>query len=81
MKLNGRELAALWCEPYRCDLSAALKEGRNELIVEVTDCWFNRLVYDAALPEAERKTWVLQYPEKDRAYVESGLFGPVTVQR
>jgi len=47
----------------------------------VTDSWHNRLVYDAALPEAERKTWVLQYPEKDRAYVESGLFGPVTVQQ
>jgi len=81
VKLNGREIAALWCEPYRCDLSDALKEGRNDLIVEVTDSWHNRLVYDAALPEAERKTWVLQYPEKDRAYVESGLFGPVTVQQ
>lgn len=77
VKLNGKTLRTLWCAPYSLDISDAVIEGENELEIEVTSTWFNRLVYDASLPESERKTWTLEGPKADNALRESGLMGPV----
>ena len=77
VSVNGERVAKLWCEPYRCDLTAALKEGENEVRVDVTSTWYNRLVYDAGLPEAMRKTWTIAGPKKDAPLHDSGLIGPV----
>ena len=75
--VNGKEVARLWCEPYRCELTEALREGDNELVVEVTSTWFNRLVYDARQPEALRQTWTIAGPSGDAQLRDSGLIGPV----
>jgi hypothetical protein len=77
--LNGKTLRTLWTPPYRVDLTDAVQSGINTLTVEVTGTWFNRLVYDANLPEAERKTWTISGPAKDAALRESGLLGPVVL--
>ena len=78
--LNGKTLSTLWCEPYSLDISEALVEGENELQIEVTSTWFNRLVYDASLPESERKTWVVAGPGAGQRLRESGLMGPVELK-
>jgi hypothetical protein len=75
--LNGKKLRTLWTPPYRLDITDAVKPGRNTLQIEVTGTWFNRLVYDANLPEEHRKTWTINGPAKDAALRESGLLGPV----
>lgn len=55
VKLNGKEVALLWKAPYRCDLTAALKSGKNQLEIEVTNLWPNRLIGDERLPaDSER---------------------------
>ena len=77
VKLNGNTLRTLWCAPYSLDISDAVAEGENELEIEVTSTWFNRLVYDASLPESERKTWTISGPSADKPLRESGLMGPV----
>ena len=77
--LNGKKLRTLWTTPYRLDLSNAVKAGKNVLSVEVTSTWFNRLVYDAGLPEADRKTWTISGPDKSAPLRESGLLGPVVL--
>ena len=77
VSLNGKPVRTLWTPPYRADLTAAVKPGINQLMVEVTGTWFNRLVYDAGLPENQRKTWVINNPPKDADLRESGLLGPV----
>ena len=80
--LNGKSLGVLWTPPFRVDCTDALRDGLNELIVEVTNTWYNRLVGDAALPAEKRITrtnvqtsggqpWAKLEP------VESGLMGPV----
>jgi hypothetical protein len=79
VKLNGKALRTLWCAPYALDISESIVEGENILEVEVTSTWFNRLVYDASLPESERKTWTLEGPAADKPLRESGLMGPVKV--
>jgi alpha-L-rhamnosidase len=78
--LNGKSLGLLWCEPYTLDISGALQQGENKLTVEVTSTWHNRLVYDAGLPEGERKTWTIEGPKKGSGLSTSGLLGPVVIQ-
>jgi hypothetical protein len=78
---NGRPLGTAWKSPYAFDITDALKGGRNQLEVRVTNVWTNRLILDSGLPEAERKTWVTWNPYKPRdALLPSGLLGPVTLR-
>jgi hypothetical protein len=79
VRVNGEPVGTVWAPPYRLDITRAVKPGVNQLAVEVTGTWFNRLVYDAGLPEAERKTWTIAGPAKGAALQPSGLLGPVTV--
>ena len=79
VEVNGTALPALWSYPYRVDATKAVKIGVNHLKVSVTDTWFNRLVYDAALPQDERRTWTISGPSKDAPLRDSGLLGPVEV--
>lgn len=79
VKVNGVPVGTVWSPPYRVDVSRAVKPGVNRLVVEVTNTWFNRLVYDAGLPEAERKTWTIRGPAKGSPLQPAGLLGPVTV--
>jgi hypothetical protein len=80
--LNGTSLGVLWTAPFRVDVTGALRDGDNELAVEVINTWHNRLVGDARLPAtarqtrtnitlSQRKAW------KDLEPIPSGLFGPV----
>lgn len=78
--LNGKPLGLLWCEPYTLDISGALQQGENQLTVEVTSTWHNRLVYDAGLPEGERKTWTIEGPDQEDGRSTSGLLGPVVIR-
>ena len=50
VSLNGRSFGTLWKPPFRVNISAALKPGRNKLEVRVTNLWPNRLVGDEQLP-------------------------------
>ena len=77
--VNGIRAGTLWCEPYSVDVSEFLHKGTNDLRIEVTSTWFNRLVYDAGQKESEKKTWVLNGPDYDSPLRTSGLIGPVSI--
>lgn len=79
VSLNGKPIRTVWSAPYSVDITDALQSGDNSLVVKVTSTWFNRLVYDAGLPETDRKTWVLRWPDKEAPLRDSGLTGPVTI--
>ena len=50
VRLNGKDLGILWKPPYRIDVTAALRPGDNELLVEVVNLWVNRMIGDEQLP-------------------------------
>jgi hypothetical protein len=78
--LNGHDLGILWKPPFRVDITDSVKPGDNVLEVRVADLWPNRMIGDAALPEAERFTWSSYEPfTKDSPLPKSGLLGPVTL--
>ena len=78
--INDQKVRTLWCTPYAADITSYVKQGENKLQVKVTSTWFNRLAYDASLPEAERKTWTIEGPKADAQLKEYGLLGPVNLK-
>ncbi|MPZ20388.1 MAG: hypothetical protein GEV06_21100 [Luteitalea sp.] len=83
--MNDHSLGIVWTDPFRVDCTESLRPGENELIVEVTNTWQNRLVGDAALPPAQRvtRTNVVTSdatPWSELQPMRSGLFGPVTLR-
>ena len=77
--LNGKTYPTIWAPPYSVDVTDAVKPGMNHLKIEVTDTWFNRMVYDSGRPEGERKTWAFRRPRKTEPLRESGLIGSVEI--
>jgi hypothetical protein len=79
--LNGRDLGTVWKPPYRVNITEALRPGANALEIRVANLWRNRMIGDAALPEAQRYTWSSSAhfpPHTDLP--RSGLVGPVTIR-
>ena len=51
VRLNGKDLGVLWKEPFSLDVTDSLKPGANELEVEVTNLWPNRMIGDEQYPD------------------------------
>lgn len=84
--LNGQHLGILWKPPFRVDITAPARPGKNRLLVEVANVWSNRLTGDANAPDGKRycntnQKFALSFksPWKTHPLVESGLLGPVRV--
>ena len=48
--INGHSLGILWKEPYRVDITQAVRAGTNQLQIRVANLWPNRLIGDEQLP-------------------------------
>lgn len=76
--VNGKACGVAWTAPYRADVTDALRNGINELKIEVTNTWANRLMGDMALPEDKRVTWTTApLWLKGKPLLPAGLLGPV----
>ncbi|MCR4921797.1 MAG: hypothetical protein K5945_08875, partial [Bacteroidaceae bacterium] len=80
VEVNGHVCDTLWAVPYESDVTRFVKKGNNRLRIQVTSTWRNRLIYDAAQPEAQRRTWVINGPRGDAPLCDSGLLGPVVLK-
>ena len=78
--VNGQPLGTLWKEPYRIDISQALKAGKNELEVHVVNTWANRIIGDMQ-PDCQQKyTYTPDvFYRADSPLLPGGLLGPVEV--
>ncbi|OGV61040.1 MAG: hypothetical protein A2283_22610 [Lentisphaerae bacterium RIFOXYA12_FULL_48_11] len=93
VRLNGENLGIVWTAPWQVELTGALKAGKNELEIEVTNVWANRLIGDAGLPPEQRITKSNMALEKGKRTMKafqgfasedqlqpSGLEGPVRIE-
>ena len=81
VRLNGKSLGVVWCEPWRIEITKAVRTGVNELEIVVVNEWINRLIGDAGQPPEKRFTWTTWNPYKPNSpLLESGLLGPVTLR-
>ncbi len=82
VRLNGRDLGAVWCAPWRVDITGAIRAKDNQLAIVVANLWPNRLIGDQSLPPEKRLTSTTWNPfTKNSRLLESGLLGPVTLLR
>lgn len=78
VKVNGQSCGITWTPPFRVDITDATRPGANKLEIEVVNFWPNRLIGDASLPAAQRRTKTnIRKLTPDTKLMESGLFGPV----
>jgi hypothetical protein len=50
IRLNGRDLGVVWCDPWRVEITAAVGRKGNRLEVRVASLWPNRLIGDEEEP-------------------------------
>ena len=73
--LNGVDCGVIWCDPWRIDVTAAIRPGTNDLEIRYVNNWCNRLVGDCALPAEKRVTKsVLRYWDVPRSRAADGSF-------
>lgn len=77
--VNGKQLRTVWYPPYLVRIDSALHAGVNQLSIDVTNLWPNRLIGDLQ-PGAKHytKTNVHAY-KPDSPLLPSGLLTPVRV--
>ncbi|MBP7141999.1 MAG: hypothetical protein KBA71_08830 [Opitutaceae bacterium] len=79
--INGVSQGVVWTQPFSIDCTKTLREGDNEIVVEVVGTWHNRLVGEARgeLPRLTRTNIAVSQrkPWKELDVIEAGLFGPV----
>lgn len=58
VRVNGVRVGTLWQAPFVADITKLVREGKNEIEIEVVNTWPNRLIGDAIFrrdhPEAEK---------------------------
>jgi hypothetical protein len=80
--VNGISCGVAWTPPYRVNISKALKPGINQLKIEVTNTWANRIMGDQRLPADKRITWTNAPYRLDKAtLLPAGIFGPVRIEQ
>lgn len=83
VSVNGRSLGVLWTEPFRIDVTRAIRPGPNVIEVAVTNLWNNRIVGDLQ-PGNEKEYSRTNLKHKFSArtpLIPSGLLGPVVIRR
>jgi hypothetical protein len=50
VRLNGRDLGVVWCDPWRVDITDEVKAETNLLEIRVANLWPNRLIGDEREP-------------------------------
>ncbi|MGH8446980.1 MAG: glycosylhydrolase-like jelly roll fold domain-containing protein, partial [Solimonas sp.] len=87
--VNGQSAGYAWKPPYRVDVTALLKPGRNALRIDVANLWPNRFVGDrqpGAIRSYAFSTYDIYWPgltrlpfKADTPLLPSGLLGPVRI--
>ncbi|ARS39698.1 DNA-binding protein [Sphingobacteriaceae bacterium GW460-11-11-14-LB5] len=81
VKVNGINCGTLWTAPHRLEISKALKKGENQITIEVTNTWANRLIGDQHIPENKRMTNTnAPFRLEGKPLNPAGLLGPVVIQ-
>lgn len=86
--VNGKQMGLSWHAPFQLDITDAVHEGDNYLVIEVANTINNMLVGDAKQPESYRRTktnitrlsnaW--RQPFAEAPLLDAGLIGPVQIK-
>lgn len=78
--VNGKSLGVVWKQPFRVDMSDAVKPGDNKLEIKVVNLWVNRLIGDAQPGIKQKITYTtMPFYQANSPLLPSGLIGPVKI--
>jgi hypothetical protein len=81
LRINGVDCGTLWTAPHRLEISKAIKQGENQITVEIANTWGNRLIGDSKLPLYKRITnTTAPFRLAGKPLYPAGLIGPVLIQ-
>ena len=79
--VNGINCGVVWTPPYKVDITKAIRKGSNNLTIEVTNTWANRIIGDHRLPEEKRITKTnAPFRLEGKPLLEAGLMGQVVLE-
>lgn len=79
VQVNGKAVGGLWTPPYRLNITAAVRQGKNTVEIDVANNLCNRMIGDQADPShkcltASHNTW-----KADSSLQPSGITGSVKI--
>jgi hypothetical protein len=78
VSVNGKDEGIVWKAPFRIDVTQALVRGSNEIVVQVTNLWVNRMIGDQQPWSLQKYAFADFTPyTADSPLLPSGLLGPV----
>lgn len=82
ISINGHDCGIVWTPPYQASITPYLKEGDNQITVQVVNTWNNRIVGDLRNPD--QKQYTNTNVKGSRLYastplLKSGLLGKAEV--
>jgi len=81
VRLNGQDLGVVWCKPFRVEVTDVLKNGDNQLEIDVVNNWVNRIVGDAKGIGGKKYTQTnITRITQETPLQTSGLLGPVQLE-
>ncbi len=76
--INGKYAGGVWTTPYKLYVTDFVKDGRNDVRVEVVNTWVNRIVGDMNLPENQRDIYLyVNHLNAKTPLPPSGIIGKV----
>lgn len=80
VKINGKDCGIVWTAPYSVDITDAVKDGKNELSIEVTNTWANALLgADIGKPPFDGIWTNGKYRREEQTTLPAGLTGPLSI--
>jgi hypothetical protein len=78
--INGKNIGTAWKKPFKVDITNAIKPGKNNLTIKVTNLWVNRLIGDQQPGTTQKITYTtMQFYGAKSPLLPSGLLGPVKI--
>ena len=78
--VNGINCGIAWTSPYKVEITKALRSGRNQIRLEVTNTWANRIIGDHDLAPAKPVAWTTAPYRLSGKLLPAGLLGPVKIE-
>jgi len=78
--VNGKDAGIVWKAPYAVDVTKFARPGKNEIEIQVTNLWVNRLIGDKQLGATPVTFTAAPTYHPDAPLRPSGLIGPVVLK-
>jgi hypothetical protein len=81
VRVNNIDCGTIWTKPYSIDITKAVGEGENEVRIEVSNTWANRLIGDQFVPVEKRVTrTTAPFRLRNKPLLTAGILGDIRLR-